>query len=98
MKKMMMAALFAAIAAAAFGWLPENCMIRNRLCGEDASDRLCDKFDISCTEQLFGIMRTKRAFGAKLCNFSILTPAAIEITTESAQMSSFISSKTSPKN
>jgi len=61
MKKMMMAALFAAIATAAFGWLPENCMIRDRLCGEDASDRLCGKFDISCTERLFDIMRTNTA-------------------------------------
>lgn len=61
MKKMMMAAVFAAIAAAAFGWLPENCMIRDRLCGEDASGRLCGKFDISCTEQLFDIMRTNTA-------------------------------------
>ena len=61
MKKMMMAALFAATAAAAFGWLPENCMIRDRLCGEDASGRLCGKFDISCTERLFDIMRTNTA-------------------------------------
>ena len=52
MKKMTMAAVFAAIAMAAFGWLPENCMIRDRLCG---------KFDISCTEQLFDIMRTNTA-------------------------------------
>ena len=61
MKKIMMAVGFAAIAVAAFGWLPENCMIRDRLCGEDASDRLCDKFDISCTERLFDIMRTNTA-------------------------------------
>lgn len=61
MKKMMMAVGFAAMGAAAFGWLPENCMIRDRLCGEDASGRLCGKFDISCTEQLFDIMRTNTA-------------------------------------
>ena len=61
MKKMMMAVGFAAIAVAAFGWLPENCMIRDRLCGEDASGRLCGKFDISCTERLFDIMRTNTA-------------------------------------
>lgn len=61
MKKIMMAVGFAAIATAAFGWLPENCMIRDRLCGEDASDRLCGKFDISCTERLFDIMRTNTA-------------------------------------
>ena len=65
---MMMTAGFAAIAAAAFGWLPENCMIRDRLYDAGGSGRLCGKFDISCTEKLFDIMRTNTAEIVRLEN------------------------------
>ena len=58
---MMMAVGFAAMVAIAYAWLPENCMVRDRLYGEDGGGRLCGKFDISCTEKLFDIMRTNTA-------------------------------------
>lgn len=48
MKKVVMAVGFAAmVALAAFGRLPENCMIKDSLYGEDGNGRPCDNIDIS---------------------------------------------------
>ena len=58
MKKMMMAVGFAAMVAAAFGWLPEYDLVKDDLAGWN--DKCC-KFQITSAEALFRVVLTNAA-------------------------------------
>ena len=58
MNKMMMAAGFTAMVATAFGWLPENDLIKDDLAG---FNNTCGKFQISSAEALFHVILTNAA-------------------------------------
>lgn len=56
--RMMMAVGFAAMVATAFGWLPENDLIKDDLAGYNNT---CGKFQISSAEALFHVVLTNAA-------------------------------------